>query len=58
MTYGSLHESVELYRSDDLSLQRAAARGGVSTRRLVSELRTRGVELREQDQTGVTSTRY
>ena len=58
MTHGTFEEPVELYRSGELGLARAAARAGVSTSDLALELRSRGVVLREEDQTAVTSTRY
>ncbi|MEF8819409.1 MAG: UPF0175 family protein [Haloferacaceae archaeon] len=58
MTHGTFEEAVELYRSGELGLARAAARAGVSANDLALELRSRGVVLREADQTAVTSTRY
>jgi hypothetical protein len=58
MTHGAFDEPVDLYRSGELGLARAAARAGVSTNDFALELRSRGVVLREEDQTAATSTRY
>ena len=58
MTYTSLEEPIELYQSKELSLDQAAARGGVSVTELVSALREKGVELRPEDEGAVTTTRY
>lgn len=55
MTYKTLTDSVEMYK-DGHSLEAAAAHDGVSVDELAKELRSRGVELR--DETPVTSTRY
>ncbi|MFB6169407.1 MAG: UPF0175 family protein [Haloferacaceae archaeon] len=57
-THGTLEAAVEGYRSGELGLARAAARAGVSADDFALELRSRGVVLREEDQTAVTSTRY
>lgn len=57
MTYKSLTESVELY-NDGTSLAAAAAHDGVSTDELAAELRSRGIELRDDAEAAVTSTRY
>jgi hypothetical protein len=57
-TDGPFDESVDLYRSGELGLARAAAQAGVSANDLALELRSRGVVLREEDQTAATSTRY
>lgn len=58
MTHEPFEESVELYRSGEFGLARAAAHSGISASDLALELRSRGVVLREEDQTAVTSTRY
>jgi predicted HTH domain antitoxin len=58
MIHGTFEEAVDLYRSGELDLARAAARAGVSADDLALELRSRGVILREDDQPAVTSTRY
>lgn len=58
MTHGNFEEPIEQYRSGELGLARAAARAGVSADDLALELRSRGIVLREEDQTAVTSTRY
>lgn len=57
MTYKSLTEAVELYK-DGESLAAAAAQEGVSPDELASELRSNGIELREDAEAAVTSTRY
>jgi hypothetical protein len=57
MTYKSVSESIELYK-DGHSLTAAAAESGVSTAELTEALRSHGVELREDDRAGTTSTRY
>ena len=58
MTYTPLSESVELYRTTELSLSQIAARAGVDESDLASELRASGVALRSDDQDAVTTTRY
>ncbi|MDS0283527.1 hypothetical protein [Haloarcula onubensis] len=58
MTYTPLGESVELYRTTELSLSQIAARAGVSEGELASELRANGVALRSEDQDAATTTRY
>ena len=57
MTYKSLTDAVELYK-DGESLSAAAAHDGVSTDELASELRSQGIELREDAETAGTATRY
>jgi predicted HTH domain antitoxin len=57
MTYTPLSESVELYQTTELSLSQIAARAGVAEDELASELRSRGITLRSEDQGGVTTTR-
>jgi predicted HTH domain antitoxin len=57
MTYKSLTESIALYK-DGESLAAAAAHDGVSTEELASELRSRGIELRDDAEAAVTTTRY
>ena len=58
MTYTPLSESVELYRTTELSLSQIASRAGVSEDELTSELRASGVPLRSEDQGTATTTRY
>jgi len=58
MTYKPLGKSVELYRTGECSLTQAASRAGVSVDELASELRSRGIALRDGDRDTVTSTRY
>jgi len=57
MSYKPLTESVARYKAGD-SLEAAAAHDGVSTDELAATLRSRGVELREESEAAVTSTRY
>lgn len=56
MTYTPLSESVEMYRTTELSLSQIAARAGVDESELASELRSRGIALRSEDQDAVTTT--
>lgn len=56
MTYTPLSESVEMYRTTELSLSRVAARAGVDESELVSELRSRGITLRSGDRGAVSTT--
>jgi len=57
MTYKNLDEPVEQYK-DGASLEAVAADAGVAVDELTAELRSRGVQLRNENQTAVTSTRY
>ena len=57
MTYTPLSESVEMYRTTELSLSQIAAQAGVDEGELTSELRSRGISLRSEDQGAVTTTR-
>jgi len=56
MTYTPLSESVEMYQTTELSLAQIAARAGVDESELASELRSRGITLRAEDQGGVATT--
>ena len=56
MTYTPLTESVEMYRTTDMSLSQIAARAGVEKEELASELRSQGITLREEDQDDVGQT--
>ena len=56
MTYTPLSESVEMYQTTELSLSQIASRAGVSEDELASELRSRGVSLRSEDQSAVGTT--
>jgi len=58
MSYKPLTEAVDVYRSGDASLAQAAAEVGVSTEEFAAELRSRGIELLNEDQSAVTTTRY
>lgn len=49
MTYTSLTTALTLYRGRTLSLEQAAAYGGVPTGKFASELRSRGIRVREED---------
>jgi|GEM_PF-968032 len=49
MTRNSLTTALTLYRSRALSLEQAAAYGGVSRRKLARELRARSIPVREHD---------
>lgn len=57
MSHTDLTEAVEQYRTQERSLKSAAAEAGVSTEELSDELRSQGVSLRDEDDTGGTSTR-
>ncbi|WP_324663884.1 DUF7317 family protein [Haloarcula sediminis] len=56
MTYTPLSESVEMYRTTELSLSQIAARAGIDESELASELRSRGITLRSEDQGAVATT--
>ena len=56
MTYTPLSESVEMYQTTELSLSQIAARAGVDESELASELRSRGISLRSEDQGAVGTT--
>ena len=58
MTYKPLTEAVDLYRSGEASLKQAADEAGVSSEELAAELRSEGVELADEDQGAVATTRY
>lgn len=49
MSYTSLTTALTLYHGGILSLEQAASYGGVETRKLASELRSRGFDIREED---------
>ena len=49
MTYTSLTTALTLYRGGTLDLEQAASYGGVGTGKLVSELRSRGFDVHEED---------
>jgi len=49
MTYTALTTALTLYRGRTLGLEQAAAYGGVSTGKLASELRARGIPVREEE---------
>lgn len=57
MGYMDLTEAVEQYRTEDRSLESIAAEASVSKEELVDELRSQGVSLRDEDDTGGTTTR-
>ncbi|WP_136716710.1 DUF7317 family protein [Halorientalis salina] len=48
MSLRSLTATLTLYRSGTLTLEEAARRSGVSSTKLVSELRSRGIPVREE----------
>jgi len=48
MTFTSLTTALALYRSRTLSLEQAANYGGVQTSKLASELRSRGIRVRDE----------
>jgi len=48
MTYTSLRTALTLYRGRTLGLEQAAAYGGVPTGKFASELRSRGITVREE----------
>ncbi|WP_254839525.1 DUF7317 family protein [Natronomonas marina] len=48
MSFRSLTAAMTLYRSGTLDLERAAARGGVSTAKMKTALRSRGIPVREE----------
>jgi len=56
MSYTPLSESVEMYQTTELSLSQIAARAGVDESELASELRSRGITLRSEDQGDVATT--
>jgi len=49
MSYTSLTTALTLYRGGTLGLEQAASYGGVAPGKLVSELRSRGFDVREED---------
>lgn len=49
MSFRSLTTALTLYRSGTLTLEQAAAQGGVTTAKLATELRSRGIAVREAD---------
>ena len=49
MTYTSLTTALTLYRGETLGLEQAANYGGVPTEKMASELRSRGIQIREED---------
>jgi hypothetical protein len=49
MSFRSLTAALTLYRSGTLTLEQAAAQGGVTTAKLATALRTRGFTVREGD---------
>ncbi|MFC7133212.1 MULTISPECIES: DUF7317 family protein [Salinibaculum] len=51
MSFRSLTSTLTLYRSGTLTLDEAAERSGVSPTKLASELRTRGIPVRETGRT-------
>jgi len=51
MSYRSLTTALTLYRGRTLSLEQAADYSGVSTAKLETALRSRGIPVREEDQT-------
>ena len=48
MSFRSLTAALALYRSGTLTLEQAAERGGVSTTKMKSALRSRGIAVREE----------
>ena len=48
MSFKSLTAAVALYRGGTLTLEQAAERGGVSTTKMESALRSRGIPVREE----------
>jgi len=49
MTHRSLTTALTLYRGRTLSLEQAATYSGVPAGKLVTELRSRGIQVREED---------
>jgi predicted HTH domain antitoxin len=49
MSYQTLTAALTLYRSGTLSLEQAANHSGVPTAKVASELRSRGISVRETD---------
>ncbi|MDS0259384.1 hypothetical protein NDI56_08270 [Haloarcula sp. S1CR25-12] len=49
MSYRSLTTALTLYRGGTLGLEQAATYGNVQTGKLASELRSRGIAVREED---------
>lgn len=49
MTFTSLTTALALYRNRTLSLEQAANYGGVPASKIASELRSRGIQVREED---------
>ena len=54
MSFNSLTTTLTLYRSGTLTLEQAVQRSGISPTKLKSELRTRGIPVREDSQTEST----
>lgn len=53
MSFNSLTATLTLYRSGTLTLEQAAKRSGISTTKLVSELDSRCIPVREESRTDV-----
>jgi len=49
MSYTSLTTALTLYSGGTLGLEQAATYGGVQPGKLATELRSRGIEVREED---------
>jgi len=58
MSYTPLSEPIEQYRNGDLTLTQAASEADLTAEEFGAELRSRGIDLREDDQSAVTTTRY
>jgi predicted HTH domain antitoxin len=56
MAFRSLTTVLTLYRGGTLTLEQAAEESGLSTARVESELRTRGIPIREADSIEGTDT--
>jgi len=54
MSFQSLTTALTLYRSGTLDIDQAARQGGVSTAKLATELRSRGIPVREAEHGGAT----
>jgi len=54
MSLQSLTTALTLYRSGTFDLDQAARQGGVSTSKLATELRSRGIPVRETEHGGAT----
>ena len=55
MTYTSLTTALTLYRGRTLGLEQAATYGGVPPQKFASELRSRGIPVREEEPTRAVS---